>query len=151
MKKWDIRYMKLAQEVSTWSKDPSSQIGAVAIAPTGQVLSQGYNGFPRGISDQIERYTNREIKYDFIVHAEMNCIYNASFNGVSLKGSTIYVYGLPICNECAKGIIQVGASRVVTNTFNSEGNRWYHSCHKGEDILQEAGVEYYYLGDLQSE
>jgi dCMP deaminase len=151
MKKWDIRYMKLAQEVSTWSKDPSSQIGAVAIAPTGQVLSQGYNGFPRGISDQIERYTNREIKYDFIVHAEMNCIYNASFNGVSLKGSTIYVYGLPICNECAKGIIQVGASRVVTNTFNSEGDRWYHSCHKGEDILQEAGVEYYYLGDLQSE
>jgi len=143
--------MKLAQEVSTWSKDPSSQIGAVAIAPTGQVLSQGYNGFPRGISDQIERYTNREIKYDFIVHAEMNCIYNASFNGVSLKGSTIYVYGLPICNECAKGIIQVGASRVVTNTFNSEGDRWYHSCHKGEDILQEAGVEYYYLGDLQSE
>jgi dCMP deaminase len=81
----------------------------------------------------------------------MNCIYNASFNGVSLKGSTIYVYGLPICNECAKGIIQVGASRVVTNTFNSEGDRWYHSCHKGEDILQEAGVEYYYLGDLQSE
>jgi len=151
MKKWDIRYMKLAQEVSTWSKDPSSQIGAVAIAPTGQVLSQGYNGFPRGISDQIERYTNREIKYDFIVHAEMNCIYNASFNGVSLKGSTIYVYGLPICNECAKGIIQVGASRVVTNTFNSEGDRWYHSCHKGEDILQEARVEYYYLGDLQSE
>lgn len=151
MKKWDIRYMKLAQEVSTWSKDPSSQIGAVAIAPTGQVLSQGYNGFPRGISDQIERYTNREIKYDFIVHAEMNCIYNASFNGVSLKGSTIYVYGLPICNECAKGIIQVGASKVVTNTFNSEGDRWYHSCHKGEDILQEAGVEYYYLGDLQSE
>lgn len=151
MKKWDIRYMKLAQEVSTWSKDPSSRIGAVAIAPTGQVLSQGYNGFPRGISDQIERYTNREIKYDFIVHAEMNCIYNASFNGVSLKGSTIYVYGLPICNECAKGIIQVGASKVVTNTFNSEGDRWYHSCHKGEDILQEAGVEYYYLGDLQSE
>jgi len=151
MKKWDIRYMKLAQEVSTWSKDPSSQIGAVAIAPTGQVLSQGYNGFPRGISDNIERYTNREIKYDFIVHAEMNCIYNASFNGVSLKDSTIYVYGLPICNECAKGIIQVGASRVVTNTFNNEGDRWYHSCKKGENILQEAGVEYYYLGGLQSE
>jgi len=151
MKKWDIRYMKLAQEVSTWSKDPSSQIGAVAIAPTGQVLSQGYNRFPRGISDNIERYTNREIKYDFIVHAEMNCIYNASFNGVSLKDSTIYVYGLPICNECAKGIIQVGASRVVTNTFNNEGDRWYHSCEKGENILQEAGVEYYYLGGLQSE
>jgi len=142
MKKWDIRYMKLAQEVSTWSKDPSSQIGAVAIAPTGQVLSQGYNGFPRGISDQIERYTNREIKYDFIVHAEMNCIYNASFNGVSLKGSTIYVYGLPICNECAKGIIQVGIKKVVMNPLPENRNHWEESCQLAKKMLAEAEIEY---------
>lgn len=143
--------MRLAKEVSSWSKDPSSRIGAVAIAPQGQVLSQGYNGFPRGISDSIERYTNREVKYDFIVHAEMNCIYNASFNGVSLKDSTIYVYGLPVCNECAKGIIQVGASRVVTNAVNHKGERWYESCNKAENMLQEAGIEYYYIGGLQDE
>lgn len=149
-KQWDIRYMKLAEEVSRWSKDPSSQIGAIAIGNKGQVLSQGYNGFPRGIHDHIDRYANREIKYDFIVHAEMNCIYNASFNGVSLKDSTIYVYGLPVCVECAKGIIQVGASRVVTNTANHPDERWYESCKKAEDMFIEAGLEYHYLGGLQT-
>ena len=149
-KQWDIRYMKLAEEVAKWSKDPSSQIGVVAIGSQGQVLSQGYNGFPRGIHDHIDRYTNREIKYDFIVHAEMNCIYNASFNGVSLKGSTIYVYGLPVCNECAKGIIQVGASRVVTNKSNHPDDRWYEPCRKAEEMLLEAGVTYDYLGGLQT-
>ena len=142
--------MKLAEEVSKWSKDPSSQIGAIAIGNKGQVLSQGYNGFPRGIHDHIDRYANREIKYDFIVHAEMNCIYNASFNGVSLKDSTIYVYGLPVCVECAKGIIQVGASRVVTNTANHPDERWYESCKKAEDMFIEAGLEYHYLGGLQT-
>lgn len=142
--------MKLAEEVSRWSKDPSSQIGAIAIGNKGQVLSQGYNGFPRGIHDHIDRYANREIKYDFIVHAEMNCIYNASFNGVSLKDSTIYVYGLPVCVECAKGIIQVGASRVVTNTANHPDERWYESCKKAEDMFIEAGLEYHYLGGLQT-
>lgn len=149
-KQWDMRYMKLAEEVSKWSKDPSSQIGVVAIGTQGQVLSQGYNGFPRGIHDHIHRYTNREIKYDFIVHAEMNCIYNASFNGVSLKDSTIYVYGLPVCVECAKGIIQVGASRVVTNKVNHPDERWYESCRKAEEMLLEARVTYHYLGDLQT-
>lgn len=150
MTNWDQRYMRLAKEVSSWSKDPSSQIGAVAIADMGQVLSQGYNGFPRGILDDVNRYSNREIKYDFIVHAEMNCIYNATFNGVSLKGSTIYVHGLPICNECAKGIIQVGAKRVVTNTANLPGERWYDSCKKAEEMLSEVGIQYDLLGGLQN-
>ena len=59
---WHDRYMNLAKEVSTWSKDPSSQIGAVAIGPKGQVLSQGYNGFPRGIIDTEERLNNRALK-----------------------------------------------------------------------------------------
>ena len=61
--------------------------------------------FQRGIKDSEERLNNRERKYELVVHAEMNAIYNASLNGVSLKDSTLYVYGLPICDECAKGII----------------------------------------------
>ena len=61
--KWDQRYINLAKEVSTWSKDPSKQIGAVVIGSKGQVLSQGYNGFPRGVSDNQENYDNREVKY----------------------------------------------------------------------------------------
>lgn len=107
------------------------------------MLSQGYNGFPRGVEDLQIRYSDRRVKYDFIVHSEMNCIFNASLNGTSLKGSTIYVYGLPVCCECAKGIIQVGAKRVVTNQKNTSDARWYESCKKGESILKEAGVEYH--------
>ena len=82
--KWDRRYLDLAAEVSKWSKDPSSKIGAVAVGSKGQVLSQGYNGFPRGIVDGGVRLNEREIKYKYIVHAEMNLIYNATYNGVSL-------------------------------------------------------------------
>ena len=114
---WNKRYMNLAKEVSTWSKDPSSQIGAVAIGSKGQVLSQGYNGFPRCIKDTEYRLNNREIKYKHVVHAEMNCIFNATYTGVSLDGASMYVYGLPICTECAKGIIQVGIKRVYMNNI----------------------------------
>jgi len=113
MNKWDIRYLNLAKEVSTWSKDPSSKIGAVAIGSKGQVLAQGYNGFPRGIDDSQSRYSVKEIKYKYVVHAEQNVIYNATYNGVSLDGSTLYVWGLPVCSDCAKGVIQVGIKRVV--------------------------------------
>lgn len=109
----DVRFLKLAREIATWSKDPSSKIGAIAVSENNSViLSQGYNGFPRGIKDDYRLHI-RPVKYSMIVHAEMNMIFNASMNGVNLKDSTIYVYGLNVCPECAKGIIQVGAKRVV--------------------------------------
>lgn len=104
---WNLRYLKLAKEISTWSKDPARQIGAVAIGDKGQVLAQGYNGFPRGIYDGAIRYNDKAVKHQYVVHAEQNVIYNATYNGVSLDGATLYVWGLPVCNECAKGIIQV--------------------------------------------
>ena len=72
MTKWDLRYLNLAKQVSEWSKDPSSKIGAVAIGDKGQVLAQGYNGFPRGIDDSDDRYNDRPTKYKYIVDAEMS-------------------------------------------------------------------------------
>ena len=89
LNKWDLRYLKLAEEVSSWSKDPSSKIGAIAVGNKGQVLAQGYNGFPRGVIDKPEYYLDRETKYKYVVHAEMNVIYNATYNGVSLDGATM--------------------------------------------------------------
>jgi dCMP deaminase len=65
--KWNKRYLNLARDIAQWSKDPSTQCGAVVIGESGQVLSQGYNGFPRGMDDSDELYENREIKYDRIV------------------------------------------------------------------------------------
>tara|TARA_R110000764_G_scaffold236251_1_gene331290 strand:+ start:287 stop:739 length:453 start_codon:yes stop_codon:yes gene_type:complete len=142
--KWDKRYMELAKAVASWSKDPSKKIGAVAIGSKGQVLAQGFNGFPRGIDDNDERLNDRETKYKYVVHAEMNLIYNATFNGISLDGSTVYVYGLPICSECAKGLIQVGVKQVVMceNSYQDADEKWLKSLELSVALLNESGIHW---------
>lgn len=143
---WHDRYLDLAKHVSTWSKDPSRKIGAVAVGSKGQILSQGYNGFPRGITDSPDRLNDRPTKYKYVVHAEMNVIYNASLNGVSLEDSTLYVYGLPVCSECAKGIIQVGISNVIIETGPIENipEIWIQSWDMTRDMLDEAEVRHWW-------
>ena len=149
MSSWDKKYIRLAREISTWSKDPSTCIGAVAVGEKGQLLAQGYNGFPRGIEDSQERLNNRKEKYKYVVHAEMNCIYNATYNGVSLNGSTIYIYGLPVCSECAKGLIQVGIKRVVSTPItDATPDKWAESTKLTKEIFEEAGVEYDFINTI---
>ena len=138
--KWDSRYLRLAREVSTWSKDPSTKIGAIAIGSKGQVLAQGYNGFPRGIYDGENRYINKATKYQYVVHAEQNVIYNATYNGVSLDNASLYVWGLPVCSDCAKGIIQVGVKRIVMD--GSIPNRWKDSWQLTQKMFNEANVKW---------
>ena len=149
MSSWDKKYIRLAREISSWSKDPSKQIGAVAIGEKGQVLAQGYNGFPRGIEDTDDRLNHRQTKYKYVVHAEMNCIYNATYNGVSLNGSTMYIYGLPVCSECAKGLIQVGIKRVVSTPItDATPETWVESTKLTKEIFEEAGVEYDFINTI---
>lgn len=143
--RWNLNYLDLAKTVSSWSKDPSTKVGAVAVGKHGQILSQGYNGFPRGINDSIDRLTNREEKYKYTVHGEMNCIYNATLNGVSLKDSDLYVYGLPVCSECAKGIIQVGIKRVFTCYPENITDKWKESGKLTSEMFKESNIEYYAL------
>ena len=138
--KWIARYLGLAREISTWSKDPSRQIGAVAVSTKGQVLATGYNGFPRGVLDTPERYNDRPTKHRFVVHAEMNCIYNATYNGVSLDGATIYVWGLPMCSECAKGVAQVGIKKVFWAANQDIPPTWVESLVHTKQILDECDV-----------
>jgi len=138
---WDERYLDLAENVSSWSKDPSRKIGAVAVGNKGQILSQGYNGFPRGISDNVERYNDKETKYRYVVHAEMNVIYNATYNGISLDGATLYVTGLPVCSECAKGIIQTGVKRVVMRATDVP-EKWFISFATTAKMFNEANIEW---------
>ena len=66
----DERYIKISKEIASWSKDPSTKVGVVIVGDKGQIVSQGYNGFPRGFKDTIERYSNRPTKYKYIIHAE---------------------------------------------------------------------------------
>jgi len=147
--KWTKRYLQLAREVASWSKDPSRKIGAVAVGSKGQILSQGYNGFPRGIRDDETRLNDRETKYKYVVHAEMNVIYNATFSGVSLDGASLYVYGLPVCSECAKGIIQVGIKDVHIFIDQDIHVSWLESWDRTKSMFEEAGVNFktYFDGD----
>jgi dCMP deaminase len=138
---WTVRYLELAKHVATWSKDPSTKCGAVIIGSSCQVLSQGFNGFPRGIQDTPERLSCREVKYQFVVHAEMNAIYNASRTGTSLLNSSMYVYGLPVCSECAKGIVQVGICEVVMPRYEEVPQKWAESFKLSMQILKEGGVK----------
>lgn len=140
MNKWSKRYLEMAKNVASWSKDPSTKVGAVAVGVHGQILSQGFNGFPRGIKDLPQRLENREEKYKFVVHGEMNCIYNSCLNGTSLAGSSIYVYGLPVCSECAKGLIQVGVSKVVMQHPRNIPEIWAERYQTSEQMFREAGI-----------
>lgn len=146
MNKWDSRFIELAKFYSTFSKDPSRKIGAVAVDPIKRtVLSCGFNGFPRGIEDTKERLNNREEKYKYVVHAEMNAIYNACLNGTSLDGSTLFVYGLPVCSECAKGIIQVGIKHVAFLVEEVIPPVWTESWERTRKMFEEASVTYDYV------
>lgn len=133
----------MAKQVSTWSKDPSRQIGAIAVDDR-TVVAQGYNGFPRGIQDTDKRLDDRQIKYKFVVHAEMNVIYNATYNGVSLDGCSLYVWGLPVCSECAKGIIQTGITRVIM-PIQEIPEHWVESWTLTQTLLNEAGVKWEFI------
>lgn len=145
MSSWQDRYLNLAKEISTWSKDPSRKIGAVAVGEKGQILAQGYNGFPRGILDSADRYNDRPTKYKYVVHAEMNVIFNASLNGVSLDGADLYVYGLPVCSECAKGIIQVGIKKVFLFVEEDIPPIWIESWAQTRGMFKEAGVKFEWI------
>jgi|TARA_Y200000002_G_scaffold148531_1_gene122731 dCMP deaminase len=141
--KWDKRFMQMAKFVASWSKDPSTQVGAIAVRNR-TVIAQGYNGFPRGIGDTTTRLDNRTEKYKFMVHAEMNVIYNAAENGVSLKDSTVYVYGLPVCSECAKGLIQAGIKRIVT-PYQTVPENWQVSTTASQSMFGEVGIRWDWL------
>jgi len=110
MEKWDQRFFDLALLVSSWSKDPNTKVGAVIVNDLKQVLSLGYNGFPRGVRDEDARYIDRTCKHAFVVHAERNALDNAF---TDVRGSYMYVTHFP-CNDCAKGIVQKGIKKLFT-------------------------------------
>lgn len=133
------RFLSLAREIASWSKDPGTKVGCVIVGKKGQIVSQGYNGFPRGFSDTPERLMNRDLKLKYTIHAEANALYNALWNGASVDGCTLYVHGLPVCAECAKAIIQSGISKVV---YDSDPKpQWKESADLALSMFKEANIE----------
>lgn len=134
--KWDYRFLDMAKLVSTWSKDPSTKVGAVIVDPKNRIVSVGYNGFPKGIKDN-ERLNSRELKYDIVLHAEQNCIL---FANRSLEGCIMYTYPMFPCSRCCSQIIQSGIKRLVSPTSSNE--RWEKSIKLSLELCDEVGISY---------
>ena len=140
MRKWDARFCELAKFVSEWSKDPNAKVGAVVFSKRGGDVSIGYNGFPMGVEDSAERLEDQEVKLELVVHAEQNALIAASSR---TTGSTLYVWGKPVCARCAGSIIQAGVKRVVALNPDSvkKESKWHKTGKVAHQIFLEAGVE----------
>jgi dCMP deaminase len=136
--KWDRRFIDLMKVAEGWSKDPSTKVGAVIVRPDLTVASIGYNGFPRGMSDDDALYADRPTKYSRIVHGEMNAILNA--HG-PVNGCTLYV-PFPPCDRCAVHVVQAGIKRVVyIEPTEDIKSRWAEAFVQTAAIFADAGIE----------
>jgi dCMP deaminase len=138
--KWDQRFLGMAQHVAQWSKDPSTQLGAVIVDDQNRIVSVGYNGFPAQIDDTEERLNHRETKYELTIHGEMNALL---FANKPVVGCTLYTVPLPPCTRCAVTFIQAGIKRVVSPPVVGEQKaRWDASIQRSADLFEEAGVTF---------
>ena len=135
---WDEYFMGVAKLAARRSKDPNTQVGACIVSQEDIIISTGYNGMPKGCSDDEFPWEREgeETKYPYVVHAELNAILNA--NGRDLRGSRLYVALFP-CNECAKAIIQSGVKEVVYLSDKYVGTPGNAASKR---MLDAAGVKY---------
>ena len=136
---WDVRFLKLAQHIASWSKDPSTKVGCVIVGPDREIVSTGYNGFPRGVSDDSYRYDDRNTKLHLICHAEENAVSHAARIGVSLRNTTAYVTWPP-CPRCARSLVQAGVTKVVHQETELP-ERWVEQMNWSFQLLDEADVD----------
>ena len=136
---WDDYFMSVALLSGKRSKDPSTQVGACIVNKNNIIESIGYNGLPKGCSDDEFPWGKEgetlNTKYPFVVHAELNAILNSTGQ---LKGCRIYVSLFP-CHECVKAIIQSGISEIVYEDDKYKGT---DSDRAAKRMLDAAGVKY---------
>jgi dCMP deaminase len=140
-KGWDEYYLDMATLVASRSEDESTKCGSVIVGTGNQVISTGYNGFPRGVKNLSER-NERPIKYKYFEHAERNAIFNAARSGVSTLASKMYLTGYPCC-DCARAIIQAGIGLIVIPEMRKDAAfllRWKDNLDVALPMLKEAGV-----------
>lgn len=144
-KKWDRRYFRLAKRISKWSKDPKAKVGAVLLNRQGWPIALGYNGFPSGIEDDVNKLEDGDLKNKMVVHAEQNVLL---CSGTRARGGTIYVYGKPICPRCAVLLIQAGVKRVVgiqPDPINNPGSTTHTEGDISLKMFKEAEIDFFPL------
>jgi dCMP deaminase len=143
---WKEYFRNIAHQIKLKSKDEKTQIGAVIVGEDNEIVSTGYNSFPRGIRDDISERQERPEKYFWFEHAERNAIYNAARIGVSTKGTTMYLTcGIP-CADCCRGIINAGITTIVCEVGDAgaKGPKWEESGKRSLQMFTESGVKIQY-------
>jgi dCMP deaminase len=134
--KWDMRFLELAEKVASWSKDPSTKVGAVIVSPKKRIVSVGYNGFAHGLPDDEEMLVDREIKLLNTIHAEENALL---FADSPVEGCTIYVYPFLPCGPCAAKLAQKDIARAVS--YRTHVDRWLRSINEGKKTFQRRQID----------
>ena len=140
---WDQYFLNIAEQVKEKSKDRRTKIGAVIIGEDNEIVSTGYNSFPRGINDDVEERQQRPEKYFWMVHGELNAILNAARIGVSTKNCKMYLTcGVP-CSNCGRAIINAGITEIFCKTEDTTRNRekWDEESSKTRQMFEESGVK----------
>lgn len=145
LSEWDFRFIRRAQEISSWSKDPKRKVGCVLVRGKREVC-EGFNGFPEGLSDELKRLTDPDYKGKVIIHAEANAIIDATRRGVTLEGTTAYVTFHP-CSLCASMLIQAGVKKIICPPPVSQVSKWSDNFKTSSDLLLEVGVPVYYFSE----
>ena len=136
----DEYFLKIASVVAERSTCRRHHVGAVAVKDK-HILSTGYNGAAAGSKDCLDLGCLRDElgipsgeRHEICrgIHAEQNAIIQASLNGVSLEGSTIYCTHTP-CILCAKMLVNARIKRFVT--FGSYNDRGF------VELFKEASIE----------
>lgn len=144
-----LEFFPVAQALASKSKDRSTKVGALALDDDHDILSTGYNGFPRKVKDVEERH-ERPMKYLYTSHAEENMVAQAARKGVSLKGATVLVTSLFPCTTCARLMIQAGVKRIIAPHLSVDP-RWEEQAKHALTLLEEAGVEVHYADDTSTQ
>ena len=147
MKSWHEYFIDIAEGVSTKSKDRSTKVGAIIVGPNKEVRTTGFNGFPRGVDDDVEERHERPTKYIYTAHAEENCISNAAMVGVSLLDCVMYLNWEPtaVCSRCARAVINSGLVAIIgpNKQFPSKNKDWQEDFKHSTLMLNERGVKQY--------
>ncbi len=150
MTDWNRRFMDMAEMVASWSKDRSRGVGAVIVGADKTIRSVGYNGFPRGLDDDVECRHERPAKYKWTEHAERNAIYNAIRAHSVITGCTIVIPWYP-CADCARAIIQAGIVKVVSYRPNYEDPTWGEDFKMVDEMLAECEIEVEFIPGAMKE
>lgn len=134
--KWHLRFLRLAREVSSWSKGLSTQVGCVIVDQSRRVVSLGFNGLPAGLHDTAGRLLNRDLKLALTIHAEENALL---FAGRPVHGCTAFVTRHP-CAHCAAKLIQSGIGAVIHLSNPDFDRRWADNLAISGQVLAEAGI-----------